>query len=97
METWPEHDRRRKEPWQIEVDKKLFEQAKNIKCLKEGWEGFLATYGELLKDTLEAKARKERLWEAAMTKLVTGGLWAAALFLALAAYKAFVGGIKEIL
>lgn len=97
MDSWPEQDRRRKEPWQVEVDKKLFELNKNQRCLKEGFDKFQETYGELLKDTLESRARKAKLWEAAVTKLVTGGIWAAVIFLLLAAYKAFIGNLRSML
>lgn len=59
---------------------------KIVTCLKKSDDEFNRTYGDLLKETLEAKATKSKLWAAAMEELVRKGVWAALAVIATATW-----------
>lgn len=78
--TWNGVDRRKvvADPDELAQLKVRIEGVEKIvRCLKQSDDDFNRTYGDLLKDTLEAKALKSKLWAAVAEELVRKGVWAA--------------------
>lgn len=53
----------------------------SVACVKRRGDEFQQMYGEALKEILESKAARAKLWATAQEELVKKGVWAALLFL----------------
>jgi len=102
MRDWDGVDRRAPDPWRTqlegrmrEMEKDLRETRKDMRCVQETWEAFQRDYGDLLKETLKARADRAKLWSAATEKLVSNGIWAAIALLALALWNYFIGNLHK--
>lgn len=47
-----------------------------VGCIKRRGDEFEKTYGDLLKETLEARAARAKLWALACEEVVKKGVWA---------------------
>ncbi|MCZ2110985.1 MAG: hypothetical protein LC118_15690 [Dehalococcoidia bacterium] len=78
-----------------ELSERVERVEQSVCCLKTSMEEFHKEYGDILRETLEASRSRAKLKAAVAEKLVTGGIWAALAFLALAAWewvKNHIGG-----
>jgi len=57
-----------------------------VRTLSDNWKKHLDIYEEFLKTSLTEKLEKQELRKAITEKVVTGGVWATLIFLAMAAW-----------
>lgn len=74
---WNGVDRRQQDPWRHDMEQRMERIESTVKCIKTRSDSFEETYGELLRETLEARASRSRLWAVATEELVKKGIWAA--------------------
>lgn len=82
QDEWDGKERRQEDPWRVRIEEDIKEIKAAQRCMSREWGKFMTSYEDTLKETVESKARREKLWAAATEKLVTAGVWAAVVFLA---------------
>lgn len=76
---WDGHDRRAPDSWRSTIEERIERIEGSVGCIKRHSEDFQRTYGDLLKETLESRATRAKLWATATEELVKKGIWAALL------------------
>jgi hypothetical protein len=93
-QNWDGIERRHTDPWRTSVEERIERIETTVNCIKKARDEFNETYGDLLKETVEARARKAKLWAAAAEELVKKGVWAAFAFVVVAVAVAAKGWVK---
>jgi uncharacterized protein YabN with tetrapyrrole methylase and pyrophosphatase domain len=81
MNDYHGEERRKDDPWREQMEERMTRMEGAVSCIKRHGEEFNEMYGSILKETLEARATRAKLWAVATEELVRKGIWAALLVL----------------
>lgn len=81
MNEYQGEERRAADPWRDLMEERMDRIEKAVTCVRAHNEEFSQTYGLILKETLESRASRAKLWAIATEELVKKGVWAALVFL----------------
>jgi len=80
-------ERRLIDQWRTSVEERVERMENTLECIKRNTDQFHNGYGDLLRELLESRARKEKLKTAAMERLVSGGIWGVVIFIGFACWE----------
>lgn len=78
-------ENRNDEQWKQNLSDRLDKIEASLDCIRKARQDFDRQYGDLLKETLDARALRSKLWATATEELVRKGVWFAAVALIIGA------------